>query len=264
MKPVRKCRRRARSKIAGRPRAAGAAPAPRPAGREELDTSYICVVDKDGNAFSGTPSDGSSSAPVIPGLGIVPSTRGSQNNTDPNHPACLAPGKRPRLTPNPAMAIRDGRWMMPFGSPGNDVQIQAMTQVLMNMLVFGMTPQDAVEAPRFASYSYPRSSAPFSYSPGELRVESRIEASVADDLAARGHVMKPWSDWEYPGRRGLHHRRRPGNRRDGRRVRPAPPDRRRRLVAGRDITVRKAEQAILRLEGARSCARTPSETHRAR
>ncbi|MDH3701441.1 MAG: gamma-glutamyltransferase family protein [Alphaproteobacteria bacterium] len=184
--------------IAGLPRAAGAAPAPRPAGREELDTSYICVVDKDGNAFSGTPSDGSGAAPVIPGLGIVPSTRGSQNNTDPNHPACLAPGKRPRLTPNPAMAIRDGRWMMPFGSPGNDVQIQAMTQVLMNMLVFGMTPQDAVEAPRFASYSYPRSSAPFSYSPGELRVESRIDASVADDLAARGHVMKPWSDWEYP------------------------------------------------------------------
>jgi len=115
--------------------------------QEELDTSYICVVDGNGNAFSGTPSDGSTSAPVVPGLGIVVSTRGSQNWTDPDHPACVAPGKRPRLTPNPAMAVRDGRWLMPFGSPGNDVQIQAMVQALMNMVIFGMSPQDAVEQP---------------------------------------------------------------------------------------------------------------------
>ena len=60
------------------------APEPTPAlAREELDTSYICVVDSAGNAFSGTPSDGSAAGPVVPGLGIVPSTRGSQNWTDP-------------------------------------------------------------------------------------------------------------------------------------------------------------------------------------
>ena len=176
---------------------ANPAPKPEPA-RADLDTSYICVVDAAGNAFSATPSDGSSAGPVVPGLGIVPSTRGAQNWTDPAHPACLAPGQRPRLTPNPALAIRAGRWVMPFGSPGNDVQIQAMTQVLMNMLVFGMTPQDAVEQPRFASFSYPRSSEPHSYSPGELRLESRIDAGVADELAGRGHVLKPWKDWEYP------------------------------------------------------------------
>ena len=175
------------------------APAPKPAlAREELDTSYICVVDSAGNAFSGTPSDGSTAGPVVPGLGIVPSTRGSQNWTDPSHPACLAPGKRPRLTPNPAMAMHEDRWIMPFGSPGNDVQVQAMTQVLMNILVFGMTPQTAIEQPRFASFSYPRSSEPHSYSPGELRLESRIDHDVAQDLAGRGHVLEPWAAWEYP------------------------------------------------------------------
>lgn len=68
----------------------------------------------------------------------------------------------------------------------------------MNILVFDMTPQDAVEQPRFASFSYPRSSAPHSYSPGELRLENRIEAGIAEELARRGHVLKPWSDWEYP------------------------------------------------------------------
>lgn len=165
--------------------------------QEELDTSYICVVDGNGNAFSGTPSDGSTSAPVVPGLGIVVSTRGSQNWTDPDHPACVAPGKCPRLTPNPAMAVRDGRWLMPFGSPGNDVQIQAMVQALMNMVIFGMSPQDAVEQPRFASFNYPRSSEPHSYSPGQLRLEGRIADTTARDLAKRGHKLNPWPDWEY-------------------------------------------------------------------
>lgn len=165
--------------------------------REELDTSYICVVDSQGNAFSGTPSDGSTSAPVVPGLGIVVSSRGSQNWTDPDHPACLAPGKRPRLTPNPAMAIRGGRTLMPFGSPGNDVRVQAMIQVLLNIVVFGMAPQDAVEQPRFATFNYPRSSEPHSYSPGQLRLESRIPDATAQDLAKRGHKLNPWPDWEF-------------------------------------------------------------------
>ena len=165
--------------------------------REELDTSYICVVDGNGNVFSGTPSDGSAAGPVVPGLGIVVSTRGSQNWTDPDHPACLAPGKRPRLTPNPAIAIRDGRWVMPFGSPGNDVQIQAMIQALLNVFVFGMAPQDAVEQPRFATFNYPRSSEPHSYSPGELRLEARFADATARLLAERGHKIKMWPEWEY-------------------------------------------------------------------
>src|SRR3954470_24502593 len=77
----------------------------------------------------------------------------------------VAPSKRPRLTPNPAMAIPADGGVMPFGTPGGDVQIQAMLQVLMNVLHFGMEVQDAIEAPRVASYSFPSSFAPFEYFP---------------------------------------------------------------------------------------------------
>jgi gamma-glutamyltranspeptidase/glutathione hydrolase len=133
---------------AAMPKAEQGEPAP------AADTSYACVIDKDGNAFSTTPSDGSSGTPVIPGTGLCPSSRGSQSWTDPAHPAALAPGKRPRLTPNPAMVLRDGKAYMPFGSPGNDVQPQAMVQVLLNVALWDMDPQAAVEAPRFVTYSF--------------------------------------------------------------------------------------------------------------
>ena len=180
--------------------AAAAAPAAFASGepaKAALDTSYVCVVDGDGNAFSATPSDGANDSPVIPGLGIVPSSRGTQSWADPAHPACLAPGKRPRLTPNPAIAVADDRWVMPFGSPGNDVQPQAMVQTLLNMTVFGMSPQDAVEAPRFATFSYPRSSEPHSYSPGLMTVEGRIPGAVREGLGARGHKVRDWPDYEW-------------------------------------------------------------------
>ena len=88
------------------------------------DTSYVCVVDSQGNAFSATPSDVSWESPVIPGLGLCPSSRGSQSWGDPGHASVAAPGKRPRLTPNPAMAMRKGQFLMPFGSPGGDLQPQ--------------------------------------------------------------------------------------------------------------------------------------------
>jgi gamma-glutamyltranspeptidase len=122
------------------------------------DTSYVCVVDRWGNAFSATPSDVSYQSPVIPGTGLVPSSRGSASWGDPRHPSGIAPGKRPRLTPNPAMWVApDGR-AMPFGTPGGDVQIQAMTQFLLNLLVYRMPPQVAVEFGRKVLYSTERPS----------------------------------------------------------------------------------------------------------
>ena len=161
------------------------------------DTSYVGVVDRHGNAFSATPSDGSSAMPVIPGTGLCPSSRGSQSWTDRASPAALAPGKRPRLTPNPALVLKDGKLFMPFGSPGNDVQPQAMTQVFLNIVVFGMEPQAAVEAPRFATYSYPGSSAPHAYHPGRLNVESRVDKTVTEQLSKWGHKVAPWRDIEW-------------------------------------------------------------------
>ena len=160
-------------------------------------TCSCCVVDRWGNAFSATPSDGSGEVPVVPGLGIAASGRGSQSRPDPAHPAGVAPGKRPRLTPNPALVVTDSGGVMPFGTPGGDVQIQAMLQVLLNVLHFGMDVQDAIEAPRVASYSFPSSFAPFEYFPGRLAVENRIGAATRDDLAARGHKVQEWPDFTW-------------------------------------------------------------------
>jgi gamma-glutamyltranspeptidase/glutathione hydrolase len=163
----------------------------------EADTSYCCVVDRWGNAFSATPSDGAANVPVVPGLGIAPSGRGSQSRPDPRHPAGVAPNKRPRLTPNPAMLVTDKGGVMPFGTPGGDVQIQAMLQVLLNVMHFGMDLQTAIEAPRVASYSFPSSFAPFAYFPGRLAIEGRIDRSVCEDLAERGHCVQAWPDWTW-------------------------------------------------------------------
>ncbi|MFC3028924.1 MULTISPECIES: gamma-glutamyltransferase family protein [Roseomonadaceae] len=160
----------------------------------EAGTSYVAVVDRWGGAFSSAPSDASWSSPVVPGLGFVPSNRGSQNRTDPAHPAGLAAGRRPRLTPMPALALGADGSVMPFGSPGNDVQPQALLQVLMNLFVHGMSPQAAVEAPRVASYAFPGTSAPHDHFPARLAVESRIPEATRDALAARGHVIRLWPE----------------------------------------------------------------------
>ncbi len=160
----------------------------------EADTSYVAVVDRWGNAFSATPSDGSWNVPVVPGTGLVVSGRGSQSRPDPAHPAGVAPGKRPRLTPNPAMVLTRDGGVMPFGTPGGDVQVQAMLQVLLNILHFGMEVQEAIEAPRVATYAFPSSFAPYEYFPKRLAVEARIPAEVRDALAALGHEVKPWPE----------------------------------------------------------------------
>jgi gamma-glutamyltranspeptidase / glutathione hydrolase len=155
-------------------------------------TSYVCVVDRWGASFSATPSDPSSSAPVVPGTGIVPSTRGDQSRPDPAHPSGVAPGKRPRLTPNPAIAVRDDGSVLPIGCPGGDMQVQAMLQVFLNAFHFGMDLQEAVDAPRFSTWSFPNSFAPFEYLPARLAVEERIGEDVIAELERRGHDVARW------------------------------------------------------------------------
>jgi gamma-glutamyltranspeptidase/glutathione hydrolase len=177
------------------PRGFGAFPQPPGDPNPEPDTSYVCAADRWGNLFSATPSDGSYGSPVVPGTGLIPSNRGSQSRPDPRHPAGAAPGKRPRLTPNPALAVKGGRRFMPFGTPGGDVQTQAMLQVLLNRFVFGQDMQSAIESPRFASYSYPSSFAPYDYYPGRLAVEARVSEAVIAELARRGHQIQRWPEW---------------------------------------------------------------------
>jgi gamma-glutamyltranspeptidase/glutathione hydrolase len=86
---------------------------------------------------------------------------------------------------------------MPFGTPGGDVQIQAMLQVFLNITAFGMDPQSAVEAPRFATYSFPDSFEPHAFYPGRLVLEERIAPAIADSLAARGHQVEWWPALEW-------------------------------------------------------------------
>ncbi|CAN5793412.1 hypothetical protein BH23CHL2_BH23CHL2_21420 [soil metagenome] len=168
------------------------------AGPVEPDTSHLCVVDSEGNAMSATPSDGFGGTPVIPGLGFTVSGRGVQSWLDAGHPSEMAPGKRPRLTPNPGLVLKDGEVFAPYGTPGNDTQPQAMVQFLVNLLDYGMNPQEAVEAPRVATYSFPRSTHPHPYTPGLTYLESRLSSDVIDDLRRRGHNIELWPEFAAP------------------------------------------------------------------
>ena len=165
------------------------------AGGLPADTSYACVVDRWGNAFSATPSDSFGTSPIIPGLGFIASSRGSQTWLDPEHPSALEPGKRPRLTPNPAMAMRNGKPLMPFGTPGGDVQPQSMVQLFLNVVEFGMDIQQAVEAPRFSTWSFPNSFWPHAYHPGLVGVEGRMDSNVVSELSSLGHNVEVWDDF---------------------------------------------------------------------
>ena len=164
-------------------------------GEQQQDTSYACVVDRWGNAFSATPSDSLFGSPVVTGLGFPMSSRGSQNWLDHEHASSLQPWKRPRLTPNPAIAFKDGKLFMPFGTPGGDSQCTAMVQMFLNIVEFGMNPQEAVEQPRFVPWNFPNSFWPHTYQPGRLNVEGRIDEETTQELSRRGHEVEVLDDF---------------------------------------------------------------------
>ncbi|MFQ5998622.1 MAG: gamma-glutamyltransferase family protein [Candidatus Bathyarchaeia archaeon] len=169
---------------------------PTPVGeRGNKDTSQVCAIDAKGNMFSATPSDGPWDTPIVPGLGFIISSRGSQSWIDKGHASCLAPGKRPRLTPNPALVFHNGQVSLAFGTPGADSQVQALTQMFLNLVEFLTGIQEAVEAPRFISASFPASFWPHEYYPGRLYVEGRIPSNVREDLSRKGHEIEQWPDW---------------------------------------------------------------------
>jgi gamma-glutamyltranspeptidase / glutathione hydrolase len=165
-------------------------------GQARSDTTYLCIIDKAGNAFSSMPSDTLDGAPIVPGLGIITSPRGVQSRLDPNHPASLQAGKRPRLTPAPALALK-GEQVMAFGCPGGDVIVQSMLQAFLNIVHFEMLPQQAVEAARVATFAFPGSFFPNVHIPGLLNVEARVPESVRSNLAQRGHNVRVWPEYEF-------------------------------------------------------------------
>lgn len=159
------------------------------------DTSYITVVDRDGNAVSLTPSDFPES-PMIPGTGLNLGTRMTQFYLDEANPNGLMPGKRPRITPNPSMVLKNGEFFMSFGTPGGESQTQAIIQVFLNITVFGMDPQEAISAPRFISLNWPNSFAPHEYFPGQIELEATIYDACGEQLKAMGYKINRLEDWD--------------------------------------------------------------------
>ena len=153
-------------------------------------TTHVSVIDDQGNMVNGTISGGAFVKSVFfPELGCALSTRIEMFNCEEGHPNVVEPGKRPRTTLINYMARKDGETVMAIGCPGGDNQAQANVQLILNSLVFGMDPQMAVEAPRFATASVENSFYPHNYYPGKLELEGGIAESTADALRARGHEI---------------------------------------------------------------------------
>jgi gamma-glutamyltranspeptidase / glutathione hydrolase len=164
----------------------------------EGDTSYIAVVDKARNLISFTPSlhSGFGTKVVMGNLGFILNCRGDYYSLVEGHANALAPGKRPRSTLQGTLVMKDGKPYMVTGSPGADDQVMRTIQTLLNMVDFGMNMQQAIEAPRWSTRSFPASPFPHTMYPGDLQLEGRIPESVKADLEKRGHKVTmrgPWS-----------------------------------------------------------------------
>ncbi len=164
----------------------------------EGDTSYISVVDRDRNLISFTPSLHSAfgSKIAIGNLGFIFNCRGDYYSLVEGHANALAPGKRPRSTLQGTLVMKDGKPYFVTGSPGADDQVMRTIQTLLNMIDFGMNMQQAIEAPRWATRSFPASPFPHTMYPGDLLLEGRISDAVKTELEKRGHkvgMRGPWS-----------------------------------------------------------------------
>lgn len=154
-----------------------------------LDTSVAIIADKHGNIFASTPSDSSFDSPAVPNLGFVISTRGSQSYVAADHPACLYPGKRPRVSACPfIIRTREGQFIA-GGGPGADLQLQTAVQILMNHFVFDQSLLAAVNAPRVFTHSIPASSEPHLSFAGKIVIEDDIPNPVAVKLEESGHKI---------------------------------------------------------------------------
>jgi gamma-glutamyltranspeptidase/glutathione hydrolase len=160
------------------------------------DTVHFDIVDQAGNMVSATPSGGwLQSSPVIPELGFGLGTRGQMFWLEENHPASLKPGKRPRTTLSPTLALRDGEPYLAWGSPGGDQQDQWTTQLFLRHVHGRLNLQEAIDAPAWHSEHFPISFWPRTARPGVLVVESRVPAETQTDLKRRDHVLEVGPAW---------------------------------------------------------------------
>jgi gamma-glutamyltranspeptidase/glutathione hydrolase len=164
----------------------------------EGDTSYLAIVDKDRNAVSMTPSLHSAfgTGIVMDDTGLIFNCRGDCFELDPAHPNALMPGKRPRSTLTPTIVMKDGEPSMVLGSPGGDDQPLRIAQTFLNMVDFGMNIQEAIDAPRWSTTSFPATEFPHTAYPNQIAVEDRIGKEVRGELRDRGllvDVSGPWT-----------------------------------------------------------------------
>lgn len=167
-----------------------------PMGEARGDTVHIDVIDRDGNMISCTPSGGwLQSAPVVPELGFCMSVRGQMFWLDGDAATSLQPGKRPRTTLSPSLAMRDGEPYMVWGTPGGDQQDQWSLLLFLHHVEHGMNLQEAIDTPAFHSEHFPGSFWPRARYPGKLAMEGRFDARTIDTLRAQGHKVQVGGDW---------------------------------------------------------------------
>jgi gamma-glutamyltranspeptidase/glutathione hydrolase len=160
------------------------------------DTVHFDIIDRAGNMVSATPSGGwLQSSPTIPELGFCLGTRAQQFWLEEGHPNALAPGKRPRTTLTPTMALRDGEPYLAWGTPGGDQQDQWTAQFFLRHVHAGMNLQEAIDAPAWHSEHFPSSFWPREARPGVLVVEGRLPAATIKELQRRGHKVEVETDW---------------------------------------------------------------------
>jgi len=160
------------------------------------DTVHFDIIDKAGNMISSTPSGGwLQSSPVIPELGFCLGSRAQMFDLEENQPSSLAPGKRPRTTLSPTMALRDGEPYLAWGSPGGDQQDQWITQFFLRHVHCNLNLQEAIDAPAWHSEHFPISFWPRTARPGVLVVENRVPKATIENLRERGHIVEVGPDW---------------------------------------------------------------------
>jgi gamma-glutamyltranspeptidase/glutathione hydrolase len=160
------------------------------------DTVHFDIIDRHGNMVSATPSGGwLQSSPVIPDLGFGLGTRAQMFVLDPEHPGALMPGKRPRSTLSPAMALRDGKPYLSWGSPGGDQQDQWIPQFFLRHVHAGYNLQESIDAPAWHTEHYASSFWPRTFRPGVIVAEGRLPKATIDELRRRGHIVEVGDDW---------------------------------------------------------------------
>ena len=159
-------------------------------------TTAVVTSDREGNVFATSPSDTIDGGPIIPELGILCSPRGVQSRLDPKHPNRLRPGGRPVITPAAIIGLR-GSESLGVACPGGDVIVQAMAQVIWQIIENNLGPQEAVEMPRIAAFNAPSAFHPHPSADRLVYAEKRIDSSEITLLQERGHNVELWPEFEF-------------------------------------------------------------------